>query len=45
MRKPWSTHRRNGIIQVQFYNYNDKRYHTAKSTGTRDMNEALHIIS
>ena len=45
MRKPWSTHRRNDIIQVQFYNYRDKRYCTAKSTGTRDMNEALHIIS
>lgn len=44
MRKPWSTHRRNGIIQVQFYDYETKRYITAKSTGTKDSNMALHII-
>ena len=44
MRKPWSTHRRNGIIQVQFYDYKNKRYLSAKTTSTRDMNRALHII-
>ena len=44
MRKPWSTHRRNDIIQVQFYDYEKKRYLTAKSTGTKDDNKALHII-
>jgi len=44
MRKPWSSHRRNGIIQVQLYDYKNKRYLTAKSTGTRDTNEA-HLIA
>lgn len=40
MRKPWSMHKRNGIYQVQLYNYNNKQYITAKSTGTKDRNEA-----
>ena len=43
MRKPWSMHKRNGIYQTQLYDYSDKRYCTAKSTGTRDRNEALLI--
>lgn len=40
MRKPWSTHRRNGIIQVQLYDYRNERYRTAKSTGIKDRNRA-----
>lgn len=45
MRKPWSIHWRNGIVQVQFYDYENKRYLTAKSTGAKDMNEASIIIN
>lgn len=40
MRKPWSIHKRNGIYQSQMYDYNSKQYQTAKSTHTRDRNEA-----
>ena len=40
MRKPWSMHKRNGIYQTQLYDYKNKRYCTAKSTGTKDRNEA-----
>ena len=43
MRKPWSMHKRNGIYQTQLYDYKNKRYCTAKSTGTKDRNEALLI--
>lgn len=43
MRKPWSMHKRNGIYQTQMYDYKNKRYCTAKSTGTKDRNEALLI--
>ena len=43
MRKPWSMHKRNGIYQAQMYDYKNKRYCTAKSTGTKDRNEALLI--
>ena len=43
MRKPWSMHKRNGIYQTQLYDYSNKRYCTAKSTGTKDRNEALLI--
>ena len=40
MRKPWSIHKRNGIYQTQLYDYKNERYRTAKSTGTKDQNEA-----
>lgn len=40
MRKPWSMHKRNGIYQTQLYDYKNKQYITAKSTRTRDRNEA-----
>lgn len=40
MRKPWSVHKRNGIYQVQLYNYSNKSYLTAKSARTKDWNEA-----
>lgn len=40
MRKPWSMHKRNGIYQTQMYDYKNKRYCTAKSTGTKDRNRA-----
>ena len=43
MRKPWSMHKRNGIYQTQLYDYSNKRYCTAKSTGTKDLNEATLI--
>ena len=43
MRKPWSMHKRNGIYQTQMYDYSNKRYCTAKSTGTKDLNEATLI--
>ena len=43
MRKPWSMHKRNGIYQTQLYDYSNKRYCTAKSTGTKDRNEAILI--
>ena len=43
MRKPWSMHKRNGIYQTQLYDYKNKRYCTAKSTGTKDLNEATLI--
>lgn len=43
MRKPWSMHKRNGIYQTQMYDYKNKRYCTAKSTGTKDLNEATLI--
>ena len=43
MRKPWSMHKRNGIYQTQLYDYSNKRYYTAKSTGTKDRNEAILI--
>ena len=43
MRKPWSMHKWNGIYQTQLYEYKNKRYCTAKSTGTKDGNEALLI--
>ena len=36
-------HKRNGIYQTQLYDYKNKRYCTAKSTGTKDRNEALLI--
>lgn len=42
--KPWSAYTRNGIWQVQFYDYENKRYRTARSTGTRDWSEALRTI-
>ncbi|MGP1430903.1 MAG: tyrosine-type recombinase/integrase [Treponema sp.] len=43
MRKPWSMHKRKGIYQTQLYDYTNKKYLTAKSTGTKDRNEAMLI--
>ena len=43
MSKPWSMHKRNGIYQTQLYDYTNKKYKTAKSTGTKDRNEAILI--